>query len=245
MKVCFGILSVGRSYLAEFERLFKPSVFAYCSKNGYDLKVFTDFIDSDRKHPHTVSFQKCLVPDQLREYDLVVVLDADIFIEAHAPPIHNLQLNGKIGIVDEVAQSSPESYKHMSAIGFADYPEDYYSKIGMKLETDKILNTGLIICNPSNHADYLKSIYEKYVNKSIGHPRGFHYEQGCIGYELQKDESYTLISNLWNFIYIHSSITKVPIHCYFLHFAGMRGSEREQCLSRHTFKGSLRWGINK
>lgn len=245
MKVCFGILSIGRSYLAEFERLFKPSVFAYCSRNGYDLKVFTEFIDTTRTYPDTISFQKCLVPDKLREYDLVVILDADIFIEAHAPPIHNLDLDGKIGIVDEVRQSTFESYKHMCSVGFADYPIDYYSKIGMKLETEKILNTGLIICNPSNHADYLKSIYEKYVDKSIGHPRGFHYEQGCIGYELQKDESYTLISNLWNFIYVHSSITKSPIQCYFLHLAGMRGQQRENALSRHTLKSGLRWGIKK
>jgi hypothetical protein len=212
---------------------------------GYDLKIFTDFLDPNRKHPDTISFQKCLVPSFLMDYDLVVILDADIYIENYAPPIHNLQLDGKIGIVDEVSQNGKEKYNTMVQVKYADPPKDYYLKVGLNLDTEYILNTGLMICNPSKHSEYLKTIYEKYVDKSIGHPRGFHYEQGCIGYELQKDNSNTLISNLWNFIYIHSSITKVPIHCYFLHFAGMRGSEREQCLSRHTFKGSLRWGINK
>ena len=245
MKVCFGILSIGQTYLSEFERLFKPSVSAYCTRHKYDLKVFTDFIDPIRKDSDTISFQKCLVPDQLREYDVVVILDADIFIEKYAPPIHVLELNGKIGIVDEVAQSTTDSYAEMVSIGFVDHPKQYYSKVELDLNTDKILNTGVIICNPSKHADYLKLIYEKYVDKSVGHPRGFHYEQSCIGYELQKDGAYTTISNLWNFIYIHSQITKKPVFSYFLHFAGMRGFEREIALSRHTSKSGMRWGIKK
>jgi hypothetical protein len=245
MKVCIGVLSVGRTYLAEFERLFKPSISAYCARNGYDLKIFTDFLDPIRKHPGTISFQKCLVPDQLREYDLVVVLDADIHIEPGAPPIHTLELGEKIGIVNEVAQSTVEGYEHMVNIGFADHAKKYYSLVGLELDTNKILNTGLMLCNPAKHADYLKSIYEKYVDKSVGHPRGFHYEQGCIGYTLQLDNMYTLIPNVWNFIYVHHQMTREPLRCYFLHFAGMRGNEREFALTRHTFKGGLRWGIKK
>ena len=245
MKVCFGILSIGVSYLAEFERLFKPSVSAYCAKNGYDLKIFTEFIDTTRKKHATISFQKCLVPDQLREYDLVVVLDADIFIESYTPPIHNISLNDKIGIVNEVAQSTVEDYDKMVSVGFADHAEKYYKLVDLDLETNIILNTGVIVCCPQKHANYLKSIYEKYVDKSIGHPRGFHYEQACIGYELQKDNTYTLLSNLWNFIYVHTLITKDPVQSYFLHFAGLRGSERESALTRHTFKGGLRWGVKK
>lgn len=245
MKVCFGIISIGKSYLEEFERLFKPSVSAYCQKYGYDLKIFTDFLDPTRKHPDTISFQKCLVPNLLTDYDLVVVLDADIYIQNNAPPIHTLELNNKIGIVDEVKQSDPDNYRKLNDIGFADYAKSYYEKVNLIFETDEILNTGVMICNPTLHADYLKSIYEKYVDKSIQHPRGFHYEQGCIGYELQKDESYTLIPNVWNFLYVHSQITRQPISAYFLHFAGMRGSERNTALARHTAQRSIRWGIKK
>ena len=245
MKVCFGIISIGRKYLEEFERLFKPSVSTYCSKYGYDLKVFTDFLDPHRKHPDTISFQKCLVPSLLIEYDLVVVLDADIYIENYAPPIHNLQLDGKIGIVNEIAQSSPEAYDNLVQSGFADRGKNYYHKVNLDLTTDMILNTGLIICNPKTHAEYLKSIYEKYVDKSVGHPRGFHYEQACIGYDLQNDNSYIVISPLWNWIYVHSQMTLQPIRSYFVHFAGLRGSQREAALARHTFKGGIRWGIKK
>jgi hypothetical protein len=207
--------------------------------------VFTDFLDPVRKHPDTISFQKCLVPDQLRDYDLVVVLDADIYIEHYAPAIHTLELLGNIGIVNEVAQSSPQGYEHMVNLGFADHAKRYYNLVGFEFDTNKILNTGVILCQPAKHADYLKTIYEKYVDKSVGHPRGFHYEQACIGYELQKDESYELIPNVWNFLHIHTQMTREHKHHYFLHFAGLRGSEREAALTRHTFKGGLRWGIKK
>jgi hypothetical protein len=245
MKVCVGILSIGKTYLAEFERLFKPSISKYCARHGYDLRIMTDFLDPVRKHPNTISFQKCLVPDQLREYDLVVVLDADIYIESDAPAIHTLELNGKIGIVNEVAQSSQQGYEHMIAIGFADSPPKYYGLAGFDLDTDAILNTGLMICNPANHADYLRSVYDQYVDTSVGHPRGFHYEQACIGYRLQTDTLFQLIPNAWNFVYVHSQMTQERVPCYFVHFAGLRGSTRESALARHTFKGGLRWGIQK
>lgn len=245
MKVCLGIISIGKLYTEEFERLFKPSVLSYCQKYGYDLKVFTNYLDSNHKQPDTISFQKCLVPSFLMEYDLVIILDADIYIENTAPAIHFHELNDKIGIVDEVCQNSSEGYQRMIEVGFADQPEHYYKLAGFELKTDRILNTGVILCNPKLHAEYLKSIYEKYVDTSIGHPRKFHYEQACIGYELQRNEMYTLMGNAWNFIYVHTLITHEPKNAYFLHLAGMRGSEREVALSRHTFKSGIRWGIKK
>lgn len=245
MKVCFGIVCIGKTYIEEFERLFKPSVSSYCQKYGYDLKIFTDFLDPNRRYPDTISFQKCLVPSFLKEYDLVVVLDADIYINLYVDPIHKLELNEKIGIVDEVNQSTPEAYSILVDSGFASRATEYYKLINLDLETNKILNTGLMMCSPAKHADYLKTIYEKYVDKSIGHPRGFHYEQSCIGYELQKDNTFTTIPNTWNFIYIHSQITRTPAYSNFLHLAGLRGPQREIALSGHTVKSGLRWGIKK
>jgi lipopolysaccharide biosynthesis glycosyltransferase len=246
MKVCFGVICIGKSYLEEFERLFKPSVLEYCQRFGYDLKIFTDFLDPKQRHPHTISFQKCLVPSFLKEYDLVIILDADIYIHSQATPIHSLDIGDKIGIVDEVYQSTPENYKKLTESGFTDSAESYYQKSGFTLQTDKILNTGVILCKPSIHADYLRTIYETYVDTSIGHPREFHYEQSCIGYVLQKDSQYILIPNCWNHIYLHSQITRVPIiNQYFVHFAGLRGSYREIALSGHTRKNFPRWGIKK
>jgi hypothetical protein len=246
MKVCFGIICIGRTYIAEFEKLFKPSVAAYCQKYGYDLKIFTDFLDPTRKHADTISFQKCLVPSFLTEYDLVVILDADIYIEPNSPPIHVFELNGKIGMVNEISQLGPEQYKKLNEVGFVDYGKEYYAKCGFELETNKILNTGVMLCNPVNHSKFLESIYNKYIGKCIGHTRGFHYEQSCIGYEIQTSELFTLIPNVWNFIYLHPTLIGLTVGpAYFVHFAGMRGSQREIALARHTTKHVIRWGIKK
>lgn len=246
MKVCFGIISIGQKYIEEFEKLFQPSVVSYCQKHGYDLKIFTDFLDSAHKHGDTISFQKCLVPSHLLEYDLVVVLDADIYIHSYSPPIHLLDLHNKIGIVNEVGQSSPEAYQSMIQTGFADVGTIYYKKAGLDLETQLILNTGVIVCNPKLHGEFLKSIYEKYIETSIGHPRGFHYEQSCIGYELQTKHMFHLLPNTWNHIYIHSQLTNTPVGSpYFLHLAGIKGPARESILTRHVTKSLFRWGIKK
>jgi len=246
MKVCIGIISIGKLYIAEFEKLFKPSVVSYCERYGYDLKIFTEFLDPTQTHLDTISFQKCLVPSHLQDYDLVVVLDADIFIEERAPPIHTLELHGKIGLVDEVKQTSPSQYSYLETVGFVDSAQMYYKKVDLELTTNSILNTGVMICDPKQHAQSLKMIYDKYIEKCVGHTRGFHYEQGCIGYELQIGQLYTVIPNEWNCLYVHSQLLGIPIpSAYFLHFAGMRGSQRESALARHTCKSVRRWGIKK
>lgn len=246
MKVCIGILSIGQKYLEEFEKLFKPSVSTYCSKYGYDLKIFTDYLDQNYRQPDTISFQKCLVPSFLMDYDVVVVLDADIYIESNSPPIHEL-VTDKIGIVNELTQYSEQQYAKLTGTGLFDEPIKYYKKCDFDLNTNKILNTGMMLCKPSLHAEYLKSIYDKHISKSVGHPRRFHYEQSCIGYELQTDNMFNLLPNVWNHIYMGSRMFKLlPIrNQYFIHFAGINGSYRESALSTHTMKSGFRWGINK
>jgi len=244
MKVCLGVISIGETYNREFEKLFKPSIVRYCQKYGYDLKVFTNFLDNTHKQFDTISFQKCLVPSFLMDYDLVVILDADIYIENIAPAVHVLELNNKIGIVDEAAQS-PSANEKIIELGIFHHPEKYYKLAGFELATTRILNTGVMICNPKIHAEYLKSIYEKYVDKSIGHPRRFHYEQSCIGYELQTNQMYTLLGNPWNFLFAISVITKEPKNAYFLHLAGLGGKDREFLLTTHIFQSSIRRRKNK
>jgi hypothetical protein len=244
MRVCIGIICIGQRYLSDFEATFKPSVVKYAQKHGYDLKIFTDFLDSDHKHPDSISFQKCLVPQALSEYDIVVVMDADIWISESAPAIPVCE---KIGIVNEAGQFPPEVY---SLLNFVSQPTEYYSLGGFDLSTDKILNTGFIVCRPTHHAKFLADVYAKYIDKSVNHPRKFHYEQACIGYELQSQSQFELISNQWNSIYIFYTALNIPIKgVYGLHFAGMGGSTRSSELNRYLTvqrqQRGIRWGIRK
>ena len=245
MNVCIGIVCIGQKYIQEFETTFRPSVEQYAKKQGYDLKIFTDFLDSKHTHPDCISFQKCLVPSMLKDYDCVIVMDADIYIHENTPPIHT-RLNNKIGIVNEVGQISGEDYR---ALGFPSEPTEYYKLAGFQLNTHKILNTGVMLCDPKLHSKFLEDIYDKYISKAPNHPRRFHYEQACIGYELQTQQMFALLENSWNYLYIFNKLLNIPIPTgCFLHFAGMGGTrpiELARYLATQRSKSVLRWGIKK
>ena len=243
VKVCIGIVCIGEKYLKEFEETFKPSVVAYCKKNVYDLKIFTDYIGE--RHPDLISFQKCLLPSQLMDYDCVVVMDADIYIHDYAFSIHTMATD-KIGIVNEVAQLTPEDYRKISWLS---QPIEYYNLAGFKLQTDKILNTGVMVCKPTLHAEFMKNIYDKYSQTAIGHSRGFHYEQACIGYELQSQDKFAILRNTWNNIYGFNKILNIPfVSPFFVHFTGIgstRKAELVKYLTAQRPKSVLRWGKQK
>ena len=251
MKVCLAIISIGKIYIEDFEKNFKPSIVSYCEKYGYDLKIFNDYLDTSKKHPSLISFQKALIPSQecMKDYDLVVVMDADIYITPTSPPIHTLELNGKIGMVNELNQIvNEEEYQYLhTALGI---DRNYYNTFYFEneLKTDLYLNSGLMICNPNLHGNFLKNIYEKYFEKAVNHPKGFHYEQASIGYEIIRNNMVTVIPNDWNHIYFFDYVLKKPYKPFFIHFAGIRKSDRQTALNvfliAHGLKSSLAWRIH-
>jgi len=248
MKVAIGVVCIGENYLQLFNQTFKPSIDKYCKKFGYDLKIFDDFLDKTHTFKNAISFQKCLVPSQLIDYDLVVILDADIFITDNAPPITSIVLNDKIGIVDETKQVSADEYKSM--LGVVDMPIQYYKLSNFDLQTDKILNTGLVICNPAKHSAFLKNVYFKHIGNALNHPRGFHFEQSAIGFEMQTTDSFITIPNRWNYLAVYDTMLKRNTdisNTYFIHFAGCGMSIGKIILDRllaaQLHKGLRRWGI--
>lgn len=245
MKVGIGIVCIGDKYLKDFEQTFKPSVVSYAHRHGYDLKIFTSYLDPSHTHPDGISFQKCLVPEAMAEYDAVLVMDADIWLSGTAPALPDP--GDKIAIVNEAAQFLKSQY---DSIGFVSKPTEYYALADFQLETDKILNTGFFVCRPALHAQFLREVYDKYIDKAPNHRRRFHYEQACIGYELQTQNRCVLLDNTWNSIYIMYSALRLPVpSVYGLHFAGMGGSTRETELRRYLTtqlpQRLPRWGIRK
>ena len=91
-----------------------------------------------------------------------------------------------------------------------------------------VFNTGVLVLQPKKHSDFLQKIYNKYVKKSINHKRGFHFEQSCIGYELQKNNLYKVLDNKFNAIWgltKTDNINNISLNQYFkdnffIHFAG-------------------------
>lgn len=257
MKVCLLTLAIGEKYIEMYNRLFRPSQENYARKCGYDFRVLDDYLDKDHTDPKTITLNKMLVCSQpwSAEYDFIVFVDADILINIKSPPIHtNIDFGDKIGIANETDQTPP--YFMNSFRNYVYNWKDgagYYSCSGFNVNTGKILNTGVLVLQPKKHREFLERIYYKYIVSDYYNPstpiqceqtNPFHYEQSAIGYELQTNNMYVVISKKFNSIWflqkiINQSIRELfvpfPLHkhrrdiltyfkdTYFMHFAGGHG----------------------
>lgn len=234
MSVCLVTIAVGDKYLNEYNRLFRPSQETYARKHGYDFRVITDYLGHVRDIS-TISLNKILVcsQDWSLGYDFVIFIDADILINPDAPPIHScMDFGDKIGIVDEFSQPSFQKRVEFNRrMNWEPNPSVYYRKAGLVIKTDMELNTGVLVMQPAKHGEFLKSIYDKYILKSVNHHLRFNYEQSVIGYELQMNNNFILLPNTWNgiwYVYRYEmSLESFSKSVNFLHFAGM-GSNIEK-----------------
>ncbi len=237
MKVLFITLAIGDKYLQSYNLLFRKSQEEYARKHGYDFMVISNFISSNTEfpipHPHLISFQKILVCSQpfSSQYDVIIFVDADILINvANTPALHNiLQWGDNIGIVDEYSQPTPELRIQVQRNNkWEESATDYYKLAGLSINTEKVLNTGVLIMQPKKHSQFLLNIYNKYAKQAINHPRGFGYEQSCIGYELQINHNYILLDNKWNALWLiykgiggkYKIFQEMYNDNYFIHLAG-------------------------
>ena len=228
MKILLVTIAIGDKYLQEYKDLFYESQYNYAQKNGYDFKVITDFLDKKVQHRSTISFNKILVCNQSwsLEYDFIIFIDADILINIHAPPLHTYDYGKCIGLIDEYSQPSREKRLQIQRqMGWETSATDYYKLCGLDISTEMVFNSGVLVMQPKIHNGFLTNIYNKYVMQSISHSRGFHFEQSCIGYEIQKAHNYKVIDNRFNAIWGLSKLDGAKLDTYFaenyfIHFAG-------------------------
>jgi len=245
MKVLLVTLAIGKQYLQQYELLFKESQENYAKKNGYDFKIITDFLDKNNKYNSTISFNKILVCNQewSDEYDFIIFIDADILININSPPIHNyINYDKYIGIIDEYSQPTKERrIQIQTKMGWETSATEYYKLCDLNIKTDMVFNSGVLVFQPKIHKDFLQNIYDTYIKKSIFHNRGYHYEQSCIGYEIQKNNLYKVIDNKFNAIW---SIIKLDNtenitlenyfkQNYFIHFAGHNDYNKVELLHKN------------
>ena len=201
MKVCLVTISIGENYLQQYNTLFRPSQEKYAKKCGYDFKVITDYIDGPN-HPHLISFNKVLVCDYNweKEYDFIIFIDADIIINENTPSIHNeYDFGNKIGVVNQSQPTLQARIEGQIHKGFEVTAKDYYKlKSDHIIETDHIINTGVLVIQPKKHKVFLRKIFNTYFEKQINNPAKFHYEQSVIGYEIQKNNMHYFMNMKWN-----------------------------------------------
>ena len=232
MKCLLATIAIGEKYLTVYNNLFRESQEKYASKHGYDFKVITEFFDKTFQCNSSISFNKILVCSQewSNEYDFIIFIDADMLININSPPIHShIDYEGLIGIIDEYSQPSKERrLKIQQKNGWETSATDYYKLCGLDVQTDMVFNSGVLVLQPKLHGDFLKNVYDKYVKQSVNHYRKFHFEQSCIGYELQKNNLYKVMDNRFNAVWSLTKIDNVKNMTldkyfndnYFTHFAG-------------------------
>ena len=123
--------------------------------------------------------------------------------------------------------------------GWETSAKDYYKLAGFDLNTESVINTGVILADPKIHGDTFKSIHYKHVLSSIGHYRYFHFEQSAIGYQLQKNNLCEFLDNKFNAVWgIHKlskpslSIENFAERNYFTHLAGKTNFEKVPDLNK-------------
>ena len=165
MKVLLVTIALGDKYLEQYNNLFQQSQQDYAFKCGYDFMVITNFLDKNIKHYSTVSFNKILVcsQDWSVNYDFIIFVDADIFININSPPIHNyIDYGNCIGIIDEYTQPSKERRINIQRkMGWETSATEYYKLCGFDIETDMVFNSGVLVLQPKLHRDFLQNIYNK------------------------------------------------------------------------------------
>lgn len=229
MRIALVTLAIGEHYLQIYNAHFRQSQEAYAKRHDYDFRVVTEYLDEDLLHKSLISFQKALVFSQTwsKNYELIIFVDADIYIRPDSPPIHVFS-GDKIAIVNEFAQPTKEERLALQArCGWETSATAYYKLCQMDLETDIVPNSGVILASPEIHGEYLREIYEYYKESAINHPRGFIYEQAAIGYCLVRDNMYRCIPNEWNGLWMINKLInpdkELPefiSETYFTHLAG-------------------------
>jgi hypothetical protein len=235
-KVLLVSVAIGDKYLEEYNRLFRPSHENYARKCGYDFRVVEDFLDKEHTHHTTVSLTKILVCSQpwSEDYDYIIYVDADVLINIRAPPILRTQHFGdKIGIVNEYDEVQLQDYQFVQKVlNWGTNASEYYAKAGFNIDTDAMLNTGVMVFQPKKHREFLDGVYYRYVDKAVNHPRSFHFEQSAIGYEMQMQKMYVPLNPRFNAIWF----IQKALNAKFNHFPPIRLAGRcSKELLIHTY----------
>jgi hypothetical protein len=240
-RVLMVAICIGDLYLQQYNQLFRKSHEIYAKKHGYDFKVLDNYIEPSYKYNKmSIYYQKFMVCENHDDYDFIIYVDSDIFINTGSPSLHDFyDFKDKIGIADEYSQPTPEiRIEIQKQMGWETSAKDYYNLCDFDLDTKQVLNSGVLVIQPKFHKEFLKNIYYKHLPNSMVHKRGPHYEQTSLGYELQTQNLNKTISNKWNAIWSLHKICGAQLENffkdnYFIHFAGNVDFDKVLDLHKH------------
>lgn len=232
-------LAIGPYFQDLFRRVAEPSWRRYADRFGYDLIVIQNPLDnSKRAADRSPAWQKCIVALEpwAAEYDRLVWLDSDIVINNDiAPDIASQVPPGCIGGVTTLSQPAVDSALRRKTLG-----PTYYSEYGLPCDFETIFNTGVLVFEPSLHADLFEYVYRRYEERD----GNWHYEQRPLSWHIVESGAAYSLDSRFNKIWGHDLTEYYPFlldhtvpdrehwirRCmsvsaakgYFFHFAGLK-----------------------
>lgn len=161
------IFCVGDRYIKQFNSTFRVSVQGYCDKHKYDLIILDKMIDEESGPFNKKKFfyQRLLVADKFSQYDYVVTMDSDMFINENAPAFPDVP-GDKVGAVNERKYLENYEWREMVQIkhGWEKTGKNWYSLSHETKDYHDHINGGLVIYKPKYHAKLFKDLYYSEIN---------------------------------------------------------------------------------
>lgn len=189
--MCVG----GGKYLQQYN-LVKPMMEQYASKCDADLVLIDELIDKTKKRD--IFSQKLLIPDYLRQYDIVTFLDLDIIITPNCPDIFK-EIPEDCGLMAVLNPRGTKKFNKIFAGNERILKEtslDYFTARNFEAN-DKLegnINGGVLVFRPALIADYLKDYY--YSDHSQGTNSA--YEEAPMAYYSQSNGLFKALDEKFN-----------------------------------------------
>lgn len=155
------VMCVGKGRYEQQLRLVEAQIREYAAKCRADYIVIDKFLDPEKRR--NIYCQKLLIPDALREYDLVAFFDLDILIAADCPDIF-AQMPESCGLMACLNPRGTEKFNKIyagNARVLHETTEDYFvsRNFPVKEGLRGNINGGVLLFRPKLVADVFRDYY--------------------------------------------------------------------------------------
>jgi hypothetical protein len=167
MKIAIVVFVIGEKYIENFEKKFKKNLVDYCNKYNYELIILSEFIrNEENMDKKKFYWQRLLIPDKYKDYDYIISLDSDIFINPNAPPLPLNEIpQGKVAAVNERKYFGNYEWREniQRKMGWEKTGKEWYALSGENKNYNDHINGGLVIYQPKYHAKLFLDLYDNNI----------------------------------------------------------------------------------
>ena len=248
-RVALVTLTLGDDFAEHWHEACRPGWEGYAERHGYDVVCLTEPLDgSPRASARSPSWQKLLVLDQpfARDFDRIVWMDADIYVNPAAPAVVDGVPVEKVGAVDEfgILPFDLDREPHTSPFDLWEAnrrrpatrqftAQGWYAEWGLSPAFERNAHAGVLVLSPRHHRDLLAAVY------ALEDKPGLNLEMRPLSHEILRRDAASWIDPRFNMPWFHFKARRFPFlveepaheragqlmaqaldEVYFLHLAG-------------------------